>query len=137
MDPEHFDSLTRVFDVRWRRRLLNTLSAAAVAFAPLTVLVDAEAKKRKNKKKKKKRSQNCAASCPSDCEYCLIRPGATTICGTGFSSDCIPCSSDTDCLADPPVFPYCVSQVVKRATGVPEGFCEPVVSYCSKTAPCA
>lgn len=94
MDGPHFDTLTRAFDARSRRRLLGAFSAA-VALGPFAFLADVEAKKRKKKKKKKKAQScppppGCAETCPSICSFCFTRPGAGAplVCGDSPGIDC-------------------------------------------------
>jgi hypothetical protein len=122
MDATRFDNLTRALDARSRRRLLGMLSGAAVAGAPLAVLIDAAAKKKRKKRKQSRpgcRTLTCAETCPSACDLCFPRPGAPAMCGDSLSNtDCTaPCSSDNDCASP---HPFCtLPQRVIRATGQP------------------
>jgi hypothetical protein len=116
MDANRFDALSRTIEIRSRRIVLGALSGAA-ALSPLTFRSDAAAKKCKRKKKHKKPSPpTCAESCPSNCVYCFIRPGAPTLCGDGLSINCSStCTSDQGCIGT--MQPYCASQYVNRMTG--------------------
>lgn len=115
MDTHRVDSLSRAIDLRSRRMLLGALSSA-VALSPLTFRSDVAAKKCKRKKKHKKPSPTCAQSCPSNCVFCILRPGAPTLCGHGLSINCSStCTSDQGCIGS--MQPYCASRYVNRATG--------------------
>jgi hypothetical protein len=55
----------------------------------------------------------CPQACPGACTLCFVRPGAPTMCGNPGREGCTtPCSSDADCGAEP----FCVSQIVSRAS---------------------
>ena len=131
-------------DAGSRRRLLEAISGLAMTLAPFAFPLDAGAKKHKKKKRAglcptvSSPPLTCAQTCPSDCDNCYIRPGASTQCGNDIIVVCgRPCSSDNDCEAGSG-FPFCVSQVINRATGAitnacgtnpPSGFCH-AISAC-------
>jgi hypothetical protein len=79
----------------------------------------------------------CAQTCPSTCVACFVRPAASTMCGDASESACDePCSSDTDCIGS--TAPYCVSQLVNRATGTVSNACASGPgAFCTAIADCA
>lgn len=129
-----------------RRRTLQgfALGTAAAAAAGLD---DALAKnKNKNKKKKRRKRRrrkdrkrnktsapSCAEQCPEGFDRCFERAGDSTLCADALFTQCIPCSSDQDCLGSD--VPYCVrvDGITVRETGeiIPLNCGESVTAVCS------
>lgn len=80
----------------------------------------------------------CAQSCPGICASCYIRLGAPAQCGDSAGIACTrPCSSDADCAGFSPPIPYCVAQVVNRATGVVSSICPTPGAFCIDIDKCS
>jgi hypothetical protein len=110
-----------------RRRTMQGLGLGALA-ATVTGLHDALAKnnkkkkrrkrkKRKNKKEKNSSPPTCAEQCAEGIDLCFERTVDATLCGNNFNTQCTSCSADQDCVGS--AFPYCVDEIIVRATGEP------------------
>ena len=149
MDGDRVMRIMRTLDARSRRRLLSALPGAAIAVGPLALQAAAKGKKHKHKKPcptcptgqdcptcpSPPPALTCPATCPSICDFCYVRPQATTLCGNAGITLCdTPCSSDANCGGGPP---FCVSQVVSRATGETFDACPTPGSFCVSIPSCA
>jgi hypothetical protein len=144
MRGNRFVALLAAFDQRSRRRVVGSLSRAALLLSPLATLSHANAKTTYQhaahaRKKRKKHPQTCPecpvclspplsppvpppppplvdcnALCPG-CAFCHIRAEGVPLCSNGSGSDCKPCTSDQDCLGTSR--PYCVSKMIVRING--------------------
>lgn len=148
MDQDRFDGLTRSLGAAASRRSLGcTLVGGGLGalFGSALGALNVDAKKKRHKKRKKRKSPptvpaspppapTCVETCPSPCGFCFIRPAAPPMCGNGHVTFCTePCTSDNDCTA---ARPFCVSQVVNRATEAVTNVCPTPGGFCSKLDAC-
>jgi hypothetical protein len=126
---EALDSFARHTEaILSRRRTMQGLGLGVLA-ALVTGLHDALAKnnnkkkkrrkrkKRKNKKEKDSSPPTCAEQCAEGIDNCFERAADSTLCGNNFNTQCTSCSADQDCVGS--AFPYCVDEIIVRATGEP------------------
>jgi hypothetical protein len=110
VDAARFDHLSRSLrSTISQRPSLENVTRRLLVLAPLALGVDAVAAKRK-----KKRKLTCRDQCKSSCVTCFNRPNMPPLCGDGYRFNCVPCSSDTQCLGS--AEPYCIKDRTERGT---------------------
>jgi hypothetical protein len=156
MDPLRFDNLARSLTAgRSRRAALGALTAGTLGLLGLADTAAKQGKGKNSKRKKgKKRGGNptgqpppidppapappsCAATCASNCNYCVARAAGPPLCGDGYTYFCgaPACSSDNDCT-QAPNRPYCITGSVNRATGAFVAVCDDSAARCASIVVC-
>lgn len=117
--PESLNALTRDIGPSPRRGVLSVLATVGVgALFGGRGAPSAEAKKKGKKGKDKCKKCPSCEECADFCQGVFIGAGGQRICADkGVRGDCIPCSSNSDCIAVDSDYPYCVTEFEQLATG--------------------
>ncbi len=124
----------------YRRDILRGLAGAVLSRRLISFQDTAAARKKKRRKHKHGQKQPrvipCSKSCSDAFDLCVDRPEGRPLCvSTTFTTNCVNCATDQDCLATPQT-PYCTTGATERATAEPiplDQFCpQMIVGVCSQ-----